>query len=443
MNIFKFKSRILQTFCHCPARVLTGQENNRCQKLFTPLTFSKSLCGSRTRGFTLVELLVVLSIISFLSSVILAGTRTARNKAIDAKIAEDLRQVKTAADIYYAGKQSYIFSISDNSDKNIFAGDENTLSVGSFNPFSIKTANAQSVPQSCVVFNNVAGNLVAAKYLAAMPIHPRQDYSKGICYKAATSTDGSYFAAYGQLSSSISISGASTPKNVGFISGDTSVATLQAIYAATSNQFPATAIANTPPTSIASIVDQVQGITSGVAGSYGESSGYTEIHTLNTSVTPSGAGIIYGSVNDPSCPITTPQLATQTYSDPTAVVFLKAVPAIGYTSPPTWSGCGALSEAPYYCCAVTMREDITVNATFSGLTYTLTSFAQSPNGGTGNISGNLSPYTNGSTATLVATPANGSTFVSWSGCTSTNGTTCYVSMTSNKTVTAVFNLSEV
>ena len=41
--------------------------------------------------------------------------------------------------------------------------------------------------------------------------------------------------------------------------------------------------------------------------------------------------------------------------------------------------------------------------------------------------------------TLTAAAASGSTFGSWSGCASTSGATCTVSMTQARTVTATFN----
>jgi hypothetical protein len=48
------------------------------------------------------------------------------------------------------------------------------------------------------------------------------------------------------------------------------------------------------------------------------------------------------------------------------------------------------------------------------------------------------PYPSGSMVTLTATPANGSTFSSWSGCTTSSGTSCTVSLTANRTVGATF-----
>lgn len=53
------------------------------------------------RGFTLVELLVVISIISLLSSVVFASVNSARAKGRDAKRFSDLKAIETALQRYY------------------------------------------------------------------------------------------------------------------------------------------------------------------------------------------------------------------------------------------------------------------------------------------------------------------------------------------------------
>lgn len=59
------------------------------------------------KGFTLIELLVVISIISLLSSIVLASLNTARIKARDARRMEDLRQIRTALELYYDDNGNY------------------------------------------------------------------------------------------------------------------------------------------------------------------------------------------------------------------------------------------------------------------------------------------------------------------------------------------------
>jgi type II secretion system protein G len=53
------------------------------------------------KGFTLIELLVVIAIIGLLSSVVMASLNSARAKARDARRISDLRQIRTALELYY------------------------------------------------------------------------------------------------------------------------------------------------------------------------------------------------------------------------------------------------------------------------------------------------------------------------------------------------------
>lgn len=58
-------------------------------------------------GFTLVELLVVISIIGLLSSFAVVSLNTARAKARDALRKGDMAQIRTAMNIYYDDKMAY------------------------------------------------------------------------------------------------------------------------------------------------------------------------------------------------------------------------------------------------------------------------------------------------------------------------------------------------
>ncbi len=235
----------------------------------TKKTMPKLVCG-----FTLVELLVVLSIISFLASIILASMQSARDKAVGAKITEDLRQVKIAAELYYGDKQNYNFSFLDNIDRDILVDNKQPV-TRSFDFNLIEKADAQTpAPPACVLFNSIAGNLYAGRYLSNIPIHPRQDYSKNICYKAAKTSDGTIFTAYAETPTTFYVGGSPTYKRVGFVVGDTSVPNLNRIREATNYEYLRNVGSTTLDiTNVFEIVDEVIGITKGSAGNSGTSSG--------------------------------------------------------------------------------------------------------------------------------------------------------------------------
>lgn len=55
----------------------------------------------KKQGFTLVEILVVVSIIGMLSSIVLVGLGSFRARGRDARRVADLRQVQNALELYY------------------------------------------------------------------------------------------------------------------------------------------------------------------------------------------------------------------------------------------------------------------------------------------------------------------------------------------------------
>ncbi len=74
------------------------------------------------RGFTLIELMVVISIISLLSSIVLASVKTVRMKARDARRKEDLHNIYTALHLYYDEK-GYLPHTFNNSNDESLDGD--------------------------------------------------------------------------------------------------------------------------------------------------------------------------------------------------------------------------------------------------------------------------------------------------------------------------------
>ncbi len=124
-------------------------------------------------------------------------------------------------------------------------------------------------------------------------------------------------------------------------------------------------------------------------------------------------------------------------------VTLTATPAVG-SSFVSWSGCTSVSKN--ICTVSLTTSNRTVTASFvrnPSRTLTVTK--------TGTGSGTVTSTPQGiscgtkcsstftaNPVTLTAVAAAGSTFTSWSGCTSVSGATCTVSMTSNKSVSARF-----
>ncbi len=70
---------------------------------------------SRKHGFTLIEILVSLSIIALLSSVILSAVNSARKNARDSKRIASIRELQTGLELYFATAQIYPDSDNDSS----------------------------------------------------------------------------------------------------------------------------------------------------------------------------------------------------------------------------------------------------------------------------------------------------------------------------------------
>jgi general secretion pathway protein G len=78
------------------------------ETIFKPKTLnSKLLILNSRRGFTFVELLVVVTIIVLLSAIGLASYSQVNKKARDSKRKSDLEQIRTALEIYRTDQGSY------------------------------------------------------------------------------------------------------------------------------------------------------------------------------------------------------------------------------------------------------------------------------------------------------------------------------------------------
>ncbi|MBF0567303.1 MAG: hypothetical protein HQK95_00405 [Nitrospirae bacterium] len=124
-------------------------------------------------------------------------------------------------------------------------------------------------------------------------------------------------------------------------------------------------------------------------------------------------------------------------------VTLTATPDTGYYA--SWTGC---DNATGYQCFVTMLSNKSVSVAFAAAAFSYSLSVSETGTGTGTITSSPSgiscgancsfTYTSGTSVTLTATPDSGSSFLSWTGCDSTNGSQCTVVVSANRSVSAAF-----
>ena len=74
------------------------------------------------RGFTLIELIVVVTIIGILAGIAVANVKHAQTKAREAALRDDLRTMRSAIDNFYADKQRYPQSLSELKEQHYIRG---------------------------------------------------------------------------------------------------------------------------------------------------------------------------------------------------------------------------------------------------------------------------------------------------------------------------------
>ncbi len=110
-------------------------------------------------GFTLVELLVVISIIGLLSSVVFASLNNARMKARDAKRLSDMKQIQTALELYY--------------DKYGFYPNPRSSGTGAYNETAVCSWDVSSYDQNGDGYPFLRP-LADEGFLSPVPVDPRQ-----------------------------------------------------------------------------------------------------------------------------------------------------------------------------------------------------------------------------------------------------------------------------
>jgi hypothetical protein len=124
------------------------------------------------------------------------------------------------------------------------------------------------------------------------------------------------------------------------------------------------------------------------------------------------------------------------------LVTLTATASVGSTFN-GWTGCDSVNGNT---CTVTLTTNRSVSATFTLDRHILT--VTKPGTGTGTVTSSpagidcgatcSAEFNQGTVVALAATPATGSTLSGWTGCDSSSGNTCTVTMTSGRTITATF-----
>ena len=163
-------------------------------------------------------------------------------------------------------------------------------------------------------------------------------------------------------------------------------------------------------------------------------------HHLTVNESGTGAGTVTSNPSGISCGTT----CAADFPIGNTVV-LSAAPTGGSTFT-GWSGAGCSGTGS---CTVVMNADQTVTATFTAPANTFTLTVTKAGVGLGTVTSSPAgidcgttcsfAFTSGTSVTLTATPAAGSTFGGWngSGCSGTG--TCTVVMSANRSVTATFN----
>lgn len=147
------------------------------------------------RGFTLIELLVVISIIGVLSTVAMTSLNAARAKARDAKRLQEIEQIKSALDLYYANNGYYpLYNVSTIVDCNTATSLNALVTSGLFASVPVDPRNTHSsAPFYCYTYIGL-GNAANYAFTTSWRCdgHLRTDYLWSL-YFSTEATPANFF----------------------------------------------------------------------------------------------------------------------------------------------------------------------------------------------------------------------------------------------------------